>query len=317
MSDVPLSAGERRPLWGRPEHRGHDRRDAEGAEDRPTPSAESRPASDEAADEAADVAAAAPNPEVEAAPVAPPSPPGIDAQTRPVDPARWTPQGYTPPAAWDLSGYAPPAPIRLEESGSGSAQSVPSAAGSWAALGPPGPLPPAAQPWPAFGPGAMPAPPSAIPAEPPVVVPAATPAVSGRRVKVTLRSSLTIFLFLVGVGAGIGFIRFGMPARPAPVDRFASLDRTAVEPVPASAVAQELARNDVHGLAQLLDSDTLTAIQTQLKPLVTFENVQFVGATSDGEDTIAGYVVKGRDQDRNLGLVGLVIRLHGGQVVAP
>jgi len=68
LSDVPLSAGERRPLWGRPEHQGHGQRDAEGAEDRPTPSAESRPASDEATDEG-DVAAAVTNPEVEAAPV--------------------------------------------------------------------------------------------------------------------------------------------------------------------------------------------------------------------------------------------------------
>jgi hypothetical protein len=69
-------------------------------------------------------------------------------------------------------------------------------------------------------------------------------------------------------------------------------------------------------LAQLLDGDTLTEIQTQLKPLVTFESVTFVGATSHDKDTLAGYVVRGRDQDGTLGLVGLVIRLRDGQVVA-
>jgi hypothetical protein len=66
----------------------------------------------------------------------------------------------------------------------------------------------------------------------------------------------------------------------------------------------------------LIDGDTLTAIQTQLKPLVTFESVTFVGATKQDHDTLAGYVVRGRDQDGNLGLVGLVMRLRDGQVVA-
>jgi hypothetical protein len=138
-----------------------------------------------------------------------------------------------------------------------------------------------------------------------------------RRKRVQLRTSVTILLFLAGVAVGVVGLRFAS-LQPAPVapDGFPTLERTAGEPIQAGAVAHELAVNDVQGLAQLLDSDTLTALQTQLRPLVSFESVTFVGATSFDHDTFAGYVVRGRDSDGTLGLVGLVIRLRDGQVVA-
>jgi hypothetical protein len=199
---------------------------------------------------------------------------------------------------WDVSGYAPPAAVRLEEH----------------------------QP-PIFAPiGAHPAPPPvAVGAGvlAPAVVPVAAvapakpaPPAPNRFSRIQLRTSITILLFLAGLAVGAVGLRMAEPAQRGALDNFPTLDRSAVEPIQAGAVAKELVQNDVHGLAQLLDSDSLTQIQTQLKPLVTFESVTFVGATSHDKDTLAGYVVRGRDQDGTLGLVGLVIRLRDGQVVA-
>jgi hypothetical protein len=132
-----------------------------------------------------------------------------------------------------------------------------------------------------------------------------------------LRTSVTILLFLAGIAVGVVGLRLSMvePTPPA-ADGFPTLIRTVGEPIQAGAVAQELALNDVQGLAQLLDAESLTALQSQLRPLVSFESVTFVGATSFDRDTLAGYLVRGRDQDGSLGLVGLVIRLRDGQVVA-
>jgi hypothetical protein len=138
-----------------------------------------------------------------------------------------------------------------------------------------------------------------------------------RRRRPQLRTSATILLFLAGLAVGAVGLRLAASApAAAPADGFPSLSRTTAEPIQAGAVARELAVNDVQGLAQLLDGDTLTALQSQLKPLVSFESVTFVGATTFDRDTLAGYVVRGRDQDGALGLVGLVIRLRDGQVVA-
>ena len=154
--------------------------------------------------------------------------------------------------------------------------------------------------------------PSAAP--PPAALP--VPAATRRRARVQPRTSVTILVFLVGVAAGILGLKVATPTRGSSIDAFPALDRTAAEPVQAGAVAHALARNDVHGLAQLLDPDTLTAIQTQLKPIIFYDSATFVGATTLGSDTLAGYIVRGRDDSGNLGIVGLTIRLRDGQVVA-
>jgi hypothetical protein len=188
-----------------------------------------------------------------------------------------------------MSGYAPPAAIRLDEHAqaeSGTAFVAVPASPSLTVV----PVAPVAA-----------APPTPIP---------------GRRGRVQLRTSVTILLFLLGVAGGVVGLRLASPARASSPDGFPSLDRSVVEPVPAGAVAQELVKNDVHGLAQLMDGDTLTSIQTALKPLITFESVTYLGATTLDHDTLAGYVVKGRDSSGNLGLVGLVIRIRDGQVVS-
>lgn len=138
----------------------------------------------------------------------------------------------------------------------------------------------------------------------------------GRFRRVQLRTSVTLLLFSLGIVAGALSLRLATPAATGPTDTFPSLPRSVAEPLPASAIAQNLERNDVHGLAQLVDGDTLTAIQTQLSPLVSIDKLTFVGSTLLGTDTVAGYVVRGRDQSGNLGIVGLVVRVRNGQVVA-
>ena len=250
------------------------------------------------------------NPEVPAMPQTPPAPPPVALPAPP--PSGWPdggqsspwarPATFTPPPSWDQSGYAPPAAIRIDEHGPGAIAAGPGGVTTYAGL----------YPVPASAAGGL-----ARTASPAGATSAAVAAARPNRFsRVQLRTSLTILLFIAGVAVGVAGLRLATPAHPNVPDGFPTLSRTAIEPLPASAVAQELAKNDVHGLAQLLDSDTLTAIQTQLKPFVTFESVTFVGATTDARDTLAGYVVRGRDAAGNLGLVGLVIRLRDGQVVA-
>lgn len=239
------------------------------------------------------------NPEVPPAPEPPPyvaAPPAAATPSAAASP--WArPPNVTAPS-WDVSGYAPPAAVRLE----------PQPPAVFGAMGSVGAYPPPpAMPVP-FG-GAAAAAAAATTTVRPVEAP-------NRFRKIQLRTSITLLLFLAGLAGGVVGLRLATPARTGTPDNFPTLDRTAVEPIQAGAVAKELVQNDVHGLAQLLDAATLTEIQTQLKPLVTFESVTFVGATSHDHDTLAGYVVRGRDQDGTLGLVGLVIRLRDGQVVA-
>jgi hypothetical protein len=131
-----------------------------------------------------------------------------------------------------------------------------------------------------------------------------------------LRTSLTILLFVAGVVGGVVALRLPSPVQQGAADHTPTLERSAIEPFPAAAVAAAVATNDAHGLAQAVDADTLTSIQTQLKPLVSYESVTFVGATARGGDTLAGYIVRGRNGDGALGIVGLVIRLRDGKVVA-
>ncbi len=158
----------------------------------------------------------------------------------------------------------------------------------------------------------------------PVVAPAVVPsreqadARSERWRRPQLRASVTILLFVLGVVGGVvGFRALtSQPAQPPASDSFPALDRAAVEPAPAATVASEIAAGDIPGLAQTLDKDTLALIQNQIQPLVSVETVKFVGATSKGTDTIAGYVVRGRTGDGQLALVGLILRVRDGQVVA-
>ena len=199
------------------------------------------------------------------------------------------PSTFTPPAVWDQSGYAPPPAIRLDDQ---------AAAGVFAPIG--------------IHPGIVPVSAGVAP-----VAPAAPSEVRSPRFgRIQLRTSLTILLFIAGIALGVVLLRLALPTQTNKADFFPALIRTSVEPIPAGAVAQELAQNDVHGLAQLLDGDTLTAIQTQLKPLVSFESVTFVGATSRNTTHSRPTSSAARDQDGTLGLVGLVIRLRDGQVVA-
>jgi hypothetical protein len=226
----------------------------------------------------------------------PPPPPAVSGGSPWARPAEGAAQG------WDMSGYAPPPPIRLEEHG-GISAIAPATIGS-------SPLQLAGA---LALPGAIQAPTSVyVPIKP--AAPMAT-----RRGRITLRTSVTILLFVVGVALGGVVVKVMTTSAPPPAvtaDSFPSLPKSMTEPVPAGLVAQELVRNDVHGLAQVIDSATLASIQAQLQPLVTFESVTFTGATVLDHDTLASYTVRGRDTDGNLLVVGLVIRLRDGQVVA-
>jgi hypothetical protein len=236
----------------------------------------------------------------------PPAPPDPDSPAGPPSHAAGPPPPYVPPPPM----YVPPPPL----------YGAPAA-----------PASPAAPPVPAmsFTAGDPYASAAAIPVPVPIPGSEVTGGPAPARARIAelsesrwrrpqLRTSLTIVFFVIGVAAGTMALQLARPTtRPAVIatDSMPSLPRV-TEPIQSSAVMQALAANDVHALAQVVDSDTLTAIQKQLKPLVTYENESFVGATLLEHDTLAAYVVRGRDSSGTTEIVGIVIRIRDGKVVS-
>jgi hypothetical protein len=125
---------------------------------------------------------------------------------------------------------------------------------------------------------------------------------------------LTLGLF--GVGVLVGAVAWRLATPPViPVDSYPTLAR-AGEPAAAALVVSHLRANDARALGQSLDEETLTAIRNQLTPLTTVDRVDFSSSTSLGQQTLAAYVVEGRDPQGSRGIVGLILILRDGVVVA-
>ena len=143
---------------------------------------------------------------------------------------------------------------------------------------------------------------------------AAAVARSAGRQRVQLRSSVTLGLFAVGLVVGAIAWRL-INVAPSAVEAFPALPLTGEPPV-AAVVAQHLAANDAQALSDSLNQEVLDAIREQLSPLQTLERVTFVNAASLNDQILAAYVVEGSDDTGARGIVGLILVVRDGAVVA-
>jgi hypothetical protein len=168
-----------------------------------------------------------------------------------------------------------------------------------------------------------PEPPPAAPA--PVVAATATPtaradiarrAARRRGQRIMLPTAFTILLFVAGIAFGVGGEQVATAAPPAsPGPSFPSLQEVAEPPV-AAFIAQQLSLNDPKTLSEALAPDVLDAINRQLTPFVVVDRIAFAGATSLSDEVLASYVVHGRDSTGARGIVGLILIVRNGEVVA-
>ena len=138
-----------------------------------------------------------------------------------------------------------------------------------------------------------------------------------RRQRVQLRTSVTLVLFAIGVavGAGAAFAATSTPpADPQPRASVPSLALVA-EPPAAAAVAEQLARNDLRAMSETLPPPVLAGIAQQIGSLAVVERVRFTNATEAAGQTLAAYVVEGRNPNGIPDVVGLVLIVRDGMVV--
>ncbi len=128
----------------------------------------------------------------------------------------------------------------------------------------------------------------------------------------SLRSSVTVGLFVVGLAAG-GAV-FGALHPPAPSTPYPTIPGAPEPPVTAN-LAKEIAADDSHALAQTLESDMLSKLADALDPLVEVRDVKFVGAVAKEKDTLAAYLARGMDNSGMTWIVGFVLRVQGNSVV--
>ena len=131
------------------------------------------------------------------------------------------------------------------------------------------------------------------------------------------RAALVLGLFIGGIVAGVAVQRVTDPGVRA--NPYASLDRVD-EPGQTAEVAQALLNNDPKALAQILDSQTLTALRDALMspmgaPMADIRQVKFVGATGKANRVLAGYVLTGKDMSGTDAIVGFVLDVENGQIV--
>ena len=131
-----------------------------------------------------------------------------------------------------------------------------------------------------------------------------------------LPTALTLVLFIAGIAFGVGgeqVATAGPPPSAGP--SFPSLADVPEPPV-AAFVTQLLSRNDPKTLSEALAPDILDAINRQLTPFVVVDRIQFAGATALADEILASYVVHGRDSTGGRGIVGLILVVRNGEVVA-
>ena len=139
-------------------------------------------------------------------------------------------------------------------------------------------------------------------------------AASRRRERVYLRPVLTLGLFAIGIIAG-ALIWRAVTVVPSAVEAFPALPTTGEPPI-AAVVAQHLAANDAQALSESLEQDVLDAIRAQVAPLTALERVTFVNAAALDDQILVAYVVEGTDTSGARGIVGLIMVVRDGAVVA-
>jgi hypothetical protein len=131
-----------------------------------------------------------------------------------------------------------------------------------------------------------------------------------------LPTALTLVLFVAGIAFGVGGEQVATAAPPPSAGP--SFPSLAVVPEPGAAafVAQQLSRNDPKTLSEAVPPDVLDAINRQLTPFVVVDRIEFEGATALNGEILSSYVVHGRDNTGGRGIVGLILVVRDGEVVA-
>ncbi len=126
------------------------------------------------------------------------------------------------------------------------------------------------------------------------------------------RGVVLVAVFVAGIAGGV--VAQAALAPSTPENPYRDLPKVA-EPEASAQVATALGSGDARALAKLLEKDALKALGSALEPIVQIEDAKFVGAVEKEGQSLAGYVVKGKDPRGNRFIVGFVLRVQQSKVV--
>jgi hypothetical protein len=126
------------------------------------------------------------------------------------------------------------------------------------------------------------------------------------------RAALILATFVGGILAGV--VLYAVTDKSADANPYESLPRAA-EPAVTADVARALANDDPRALANQLDMEVLTQLQTAIEPLTDIRTMKFVGAVEKNGRVLAAYVAGGRTSDGVDILRGFVLSVTGDQIV--
>jgi hypothetical protein len=127
------------------------------------------------------------------------------------------------------------------------------------------------------------------------------------------RAAAIILLFVAGLVAGVGgYLALNAPP---PARTYPAL-AGAAEPTAAHDLARSIAANDATGIAETLDRQAAAGLSNALQPIVEVTDVDYLGTVVDGDRSMAGYVVHGRDESGQKQIVGIVVDVARGIIVA-
>lgn len=132
------------------------------------------------------------------------------------------------------------------------------------------------------------------------------------------RAIFVLSLFLGAVVAGVVTQRV-VATSAQRENPYPALERVD-EPSVTANVATAIANSDARGLARLMDTQMLQALQQALlspldRPIADVRSVRFVGATAKGSRTVAAYVLSGKDLGGTDAIVGFALDVENGQIV--
>ncbi|HEY6058134.1 MAG TPA: hypothetical protein VIV06_08880 [Candidatus Limnocylindrales bacterium] len=128
-----------------------------------------------------------------------------------------------------------------------------------------------------------------------------------------VRPLATLGLFVASLAIG-AFAFAALNPAPAPVKWPPLADRP--EPAAAHDLINAIKQNDPHVLAGLVDGQVLTDLGTALDPLVEVPEVEFLGAVGRSGDDFAAYLLHGQDVQGQKAVIGIVLHVRDGKVVA-
>jgi hypothetical protein len=127
------------------------------------------------------------------------------------------------------------------------------------------------------------------------------------------RAIATVALFLAGLAAGIG--TYASVVAPPSLPALPAL-ASAPEPAAAHDLAAAIAAGDASGVAARLSPGTAAGLSSALQSIVDVTGVTYLGTVEEDGRDLAGYVVRGRDRSHTKQIVGLVLAVSGGRIVA-